>query len=117
MALPHLIQNLPNELQNKIFYQSFEGSANRVFKEFLQENDLFRYNFNLHYMRHDYNYTLFSFIRDCNMLKRQHTFLDDIIFNVEEFLEYVIANHVFEPSDDDSDSDQSDATQSDDDSI
>ena len=96
MNLAELCQNLPAELQNKIYHQSFEGSANRIFKEFIKENELFRYNWNLHYMRYDHNYTLFAFIRDCNMLRTQHTFLDNIMFDVEEFLNFIIEQHVYE---------------------
>lgn len=116
MELSELVQNLPYELQNKIYHQSFEGSANRVFKEFLRENDLFRYNFNLHYMRHDHNYTLFSFIRDCNMLRRQHTFLENILFDVEEFLDFVLQQHVYDSEDEYSSGSDLGGDQSDEDS-
>ena len=104
--LSELIQKLPYELQNKIYNMSFEGSANKVFKEFLFENDLFKYNFNLHD-----NYTLYQFIKDCNMLKKCNRYYEGFVYDVEEVLELVLflhANQVADSSSDESyDSDES----------
>lgn len=91
------------ELKTKIYDQCFEGSANKIFKEFLKENILFRYNWNLHYERHEVNYTLFAFLRDCKILKRQNRFLEGIIYDVEDFLNMVIEIHMGSDLDSDSD--------------
>ena len=101
--LTTLITNLPMELQRNIYDQSFQGSANEIFKEFLRDNQLFRYNWNLHYERHDDNYTLFAFLRDCNLLKRHKRFLEGIIFDVEEFVDMILDIHMGDDFTDDSD--------------
>ena len=91
------------ELQIKIYDQSFQGSANEIFKEYLRDNALFRYNWNLHYDRHDDNYTLFAFLRDCRLLKKHQRFMEGIIFNVEGFVDMILELHMGEDLTDDSD--------------
>ena len=97
------LTNLPMELQIKIYDQSFQGSANEIFKEYLRDNALFRYNWNLHYDRHDDNYTLFAFLRDCRLLKKHQRFMEGVIFNVEEFVDMILELHMGEDLTDDSD--------------
>tara|TARA_R110000744_G_scaffold44000_2_gene98298 strand:- start:1019 stop:1390 length:372 start_codon:yes stop_codon:yes gene_type:complete len=94
MDITTLLTNLPMELQRKIYDQSFQGSANEIFKEFLKDNQLFRYNWNLHYERHDDNYTLFAFLRDCRLLKHHKRFLEGVIFDVEEFVDMILDHHM-----------------------
>ena len=103
MDITTLLTNLPMELQRKIYDQSFQGSANEIFKEYLRDNALFRYNWNLHYDRHDDNYTLFAFLRDCRLLKKHQRFMEGIIFNVEEFVDMILELHMGEDLTDDSD--------------
>lgn len=94
MDLTTLLTNLPMELQIKIYDQSFQGSANKIFKDFLKDNQLFRYNWNLHYDRHDDNYTLFAFLQDCRLLKHHKRFLEGVIFDVEEFVNMILDHHM-----------------------
>ena len=103
MDITTLLTNLPMELQRKIYDQCFQGSANEIFKEYLRDNALFRYNWNLHYDRHDDNYTLFAFLRDCRLLKKHQRFMEGIIFNVEEFVDMILELHMGEDLTDDSD--------------
>lgn len=117
MDISQYMKILPFELQNKIYHMSFEGRANKIFKEFIKENELFKYNFNLQNKKYNINYTLFTYLKDIKFLKSKKMFMEGIIFDIDEVMDFIVENHINmnngdEPSDSsgESDSDYSDSS-------
>ena len=94
MDLSDYIKILPFELQNKIYHMSFEGKTNKIFKEFILENELFKYNFNLQNEKYNINYTLFTYLKDIKFLKSKKMFMEGIIFDIDEVMDFVLENHI-----------------------
>ena len=94
MELSYYIQQLPKELKNMIYWQCFEGSANRVFKEYLKENLLFKNNLHLQSFKPNPHYTLAQYLIDIKIIKRYGRELDSDEYDIVAYANFII-NHVF----------------------
>jgi hypothetical protein len=94
MELPYYIQNLPVELQEKIYWRCFEGSANRVFKQYIDENLLYKSNVYIQTFKPNPHYTLYQFLCDVKAIKQFGTgwWIDSDRYDVEEFLQFIMNN-------------------------
>jgi hypothetical protein len=115
MELSNYIQSLPLEIQEKIYFLSFEGSANRIFKEFIEENTLFQNNVYIQTFKPNPHYTLYQFLCDMKIIKKFGAgwWVESDRYDVQEFVEFIMENNaggyieinVSSDSENDSDSD------------
>jgi hypothetical protein len=98
MELADNIKMLPLELQQMIYWRCFEGSANRIFKQYIEENKLFKHNVYVQTFKPNADYTLFQFLCDMKLIKNygKGWWLDSENYDIEEFLAFIIDNHVID---------------------
>jgi len=108
MDLTYYMSKLPNELKQIIYWKTIEGSTNKIFKEFIKENELFKFNVSLQNLKPNPHYTLAQFLMDCNIAKRYNMYHEDILYDIEDLVNFIMENHV-EGGDHDSGDDFSDS--------
>tara|TARA_R110002051_G_scaffold305314_1_gene375208 strand:- start:1245 stop:1508 length:264 start_codon:yes stop_codon:yes gene_type:complete len=66
-----------------------------VFKVYLKENLLFRNNLHLQSFKPNPHYTLAQYLRDIKIIKEYGRELDSDMFDIVDYVEFIINNHMY----------------------